>query len=139
MWYVRTVVKTLDCANFCAHPTDRWAHLRTAGHMLPSPLSCFVSAGTLKTGRLFSVVRLPWAQEAPVRIRAPRPLICKSFGYTQRCSEGKRWRKKYVPLNLVSAHWANLGRYREIGDARAHRDLLDGGARHHRIDHRWRR
>jgi hypothetical protein len=75
----------------------------------------------------------------PVRIRAPRPLICKSFGYTQRCSEGKRWRKKYVPLNLVSAHWANLGRYREIGDARAHRDLLDGGARHHRIDHRWRR
>jgi hypothetical protein len=31
--------------------------------MLPSPLSCFVSVGTLKTGRLFSVDRLPWAQE----------------------------------------------------------------------------
>src|ERR1700674_778436 len=22
----------LDCDNFCAHPTDRWAHLRTASH-----------------------------------------------------------------------------------------------------------
>src|ERR1019366_7393766 len=54
----------LDCANFCAHPTDRWAHLRTASHMLRSRLSCFVSVETLKTGRLFSVGLLPWAQEA---------------------------------------------------------------------------
>ena len=54
----------LDCANFCAHPADRWAHVRTASHMLGSRLSCFVSAGTLKTGRLFLVVLLPWAQEA---------------------------------------------------------------------------
>src|SRR5713101_4629394 len=48
-------------ANFCAHPADRWAHLRTASHMLRSRLSCFVSAETLKTGRLISVARLPWA------------------------------------------------------------------------------
>ena len=53
----------LHCANFCAHPTDRWAHLGTASHMLRSRLSCFVSAETLKTGRLFLVARLPWAQE----------------------------------------------------------------------------
>src|SRR5579863_6208358 len=32
-----------------------------------------------------------------------------------------------------------LGGYREIGDARAHNDLLDDRARHHRIDHRRRR
>src|SRR5258708_36158705 len=31
--------------------------------MLRLRLSCVVSAGTLKTGRLLSVVRLPWAQE----------------------------------------------------------------------------
>src|SRR5260370_24790005 len=43
----------LDCANFCAHPTDRWAHLRTANHMLRPRLSCFVSAVTLKTEGLF--------------------------------------------------------------------------------------
>jgi hypothetical protein len=30
----------------------------------------------------------------------------------------------------------NLGGYSEIGDARAHDDLLDDRARHHRIDHR---
>src|SRR5712692_6368785 len=54
-------------------------------------------------------------------------------------AEGKRWRKKYVSLNLVYSHWANLGGYREIGDARAHNDLLDDRARHHRIDHRRRR
>jgi hypothetical protein len=54
----------LDCANFCAHPTDRWAQLRTASHMLRSRLSCFVSAVTLKTGGLFCVARLPWLQEA---------------------------------------------------------------------------
>ena len=53
-----------DCANFCAHPTDRGAHLRTASQMLRLRLSRFVSAGTLKTGRLLSVVRLPLAQEA---------------------------------------------------------------------------
>src|ERR1700730_9067595 len=47
--------------------------------------------------------------------------------------------KKYVPLNLVYSYWANLGRYREIGDARAYSNLLDDRARHHRIDHRWRR
>src|SRR5712692_4678030 len=54
-------------------------------------------------------------------------------------AEGKRWRKKYVSLNLVHSYWANLGGYREIGDARAHNDLLDDRARHHRINHRWRR
>jgi hypothetical protein len=42
----------LDCAGFCAHPTDRRAHLRTASHMLRSRLSCFVSAATLKTEQL---------------------------------------------------------------------------------------
>jgi hypothetical protein len=48
--------------------------------------------------------------------------------------EGKRWRKKLVSLNLVYSDWANLGGYREIGDARAHNDLLDNRARHLRID-----
>src|ERR1700691_6543949 len=76
MRYVRTVVKTLDCANFCAHPPDRWAHLRTASHMRRSGLSCFVSVGTLKTGRLFSVVRLPWAQEVwSSNLHAPTILL----------------------------------------------------------------
>ena len=64
---------------------------------------------------------------------------CQPLGYTRRRSEGKRWRIMYVSLSLVCPYWANRGGYREIGDARAHRDLLDGGARHHRIDHRWRR
>src|ERR1700693_671797 len=53
--------------------------------------------------------------------------------------KGKRWRKKYVSLNLVRSHRANLGGYREIGDARAYDDLLDDRARHHRVDHRRRR
>src|SRR5580700_4087330 len=44
-----------------------------------------------------------------------------------------------VSLNLVHSYWANLGGYREIGDACAHNDLLDDRARHPRIDHRWRR
>ena len=48
-------------------------------------------------------------------------------------------KEKYVSLNLVYFYWANLGGYREIGDARAYNDLLDDRARHHRIDHRrWR-
>ena len=46
--------------------------------------------------------------------------------------------KKYVSLNLVYFYWANLRGYREIGDARAHNDLLDDRARHHRINHRRR-
>jgi hypothetical protein len=50
----------------------------------------------------------------------------------------KRWRKKYVSLNLVYSYWTNLGGYREIGDARAHNDVLDDRAWHHRIDHRRR-
>ncbi len=54
-----------DCANFCAHPTDRWAQLRTASHMLQTLLSCCFSAATLKTGGLFRIARLPWAQEVP--------------------------------------------------------------------------
>src|SRR5216683_880326 len=57
-------------------------------------------------------------------------------------AEGKRWGKlgeKYVSLNLVYSYRANLGGHREIGDARAHNDLLDDRARHHRIDHRRRR
>jgi hypothetical protein len=48
--------------------------------------------------------------------------------------EGKRWRKKRVSLNLVHSYWASLGGYREIGDARAHNDLLDNCAWHHRIN-----
>ncbi len=83
MRYVRTVVKTLDCANFCAHPTDRWAHLRTASHMLRSQLSCFVSAATLKTGRLFSVGLLPWAQE--VRGSNPRAPTTYFFVFNSLC------------------------------------------------------
>src|ERR1039457_7263076 len=66
-------------------------------------------------------------------------LIAKPLGYTRRRSEGKRWRKKYASLDLVHSHWADLGGYREIGDARAYNDLLDDRARHHRIDHRRRR
>src|SRR5579872_369716 len=54
-------------------------------------------------------------------------------------AKGKRWRKKYVSLSLVHSYWTNLGDCREIGDARAHNDLLDDCARHHRIDHRRRR
>src|ERR1035441_2358144 len=65
-------------------------------------------------------------------------LIAKPLGYTRRRSEGKRWRKKYASLDLVHSHWADLGGYREIGDACAHDDLLDDRARHHRIDHRRR-
>jgi hypothetical protein len=41
---------------------DRWAQLRTASHMLRSRISCFVSAVMLKTGGLYRVDRLPWAQ-----------------------------------------------------------------------------
>ena len=37
--------------------------------------------------------------------------------------KGKRWRKRYVSLNLVCSYWAHLGGYREIGDARAYDDL----------------
>src|SRR6202030_4639977 len=61
---------------------------------------------------------------------------CQTSRYTRRRSEGTRWRGKYVPLNLVYSHWANLGGYREIGDARPHNDVLDDRAWHHRIDHR---
>src|ERR1700674_4398931 len=68
------------------------------------------------------------------------PLVsCKAVGYTRRRSEGKRWRKKYGSLNLVCSHRVNLWGYREIGNACAYDDLLDDRARHHRIDHRWRR
>lgn len=42
--------------------------------------------------------------------------------------------KKYVSLDLVCSHWANLGSYRKIGDARTYDDLLDHRARRHRID-----
>src|SRR5580700_6656798 len=66
-------------------------------------------------------------------------LDCQTLGYTRRCSEGKRWRRKYVSLNLVYSYRANLGGYREIGDARAYDDLLDDRARHPRFDHRRRR
>src|ERR1700676_1388171 len=37
----------LKCANFCAHPADRWAQLGTAGHMLQRLLSCCFSVATL--------------------------------------------------------------------------------------------
>jgi hypothetical protein len=46
-----------------------------------------------------------------------------TLAHTRQRSEGKRWRKKYVSLNLVCSYWANLGGDREIGDARAHDDL----------------
>src|ERR1017187_6457836 len=52
-----------NAAKLWAHSTDRWAHLHTARHRQLSRLSRFVSAKTLKTGRLFLVVLLPWAQE----------------------------------------------------------------------------
>src|ERR1035441_10162780 len=66
-------------------------------------------------------------------------LDCQTMGYTRRRSKGKCWRRKYVSLNLVRSYWANLGGYREIGDARAFNDVLDDRARHHRIDHRRQR
>jgi hypothetical protein len=53
---------------------------------------------------------------------------CQTPGYSRRRSEGKRRRKKYVSLNLVYSYWANLGSYREIGDARAYNDLWMCGA-----------
>src|ERR1700675_2609033 len=60
--------------------TDGHIYAQTASHMLPSPLSCFVSVGTLKTGRLLSVVRLPWAQEAPgSNPGAPTKIISRIF------------------------------------------------------------
>src|SRR5208337_2548293 len=68
-----------------------------------------------------------------------RSMDFEQFGYTRRRSEGNRWRKNYVSLDLVHPDWATLGVYREIGDARAHDDLLDDHARHHRIGHRRRR
>lgn len=90
----------LDCANFCAHPTDRWAQLRTASHMLRPLLSCFFSAVTLKTGWLFLVVRLPWAQEAwssnlhaPTNIFGDNDLQNDNFG--------------------TAALWCNLGTMRK--------------------------
>jgi len=46
-----------------------------------------------------------------------------TLAHTRQRSEGKRWRKEYVSLNLVCSYWANLGGDREIGDARAHDDL----------------
>src|SRR6202030_764546 len=66
-------------------------------------------------------------------------LDCQTLGYTRRRSDGKRWRKKHVSLDLVCSYRADLGDYREIGDARAYDDFLDDRARHHRIDHRRRR
>src|SRR5229473_3804862 len=84
------------------------------------------------------------------RRRYPLPELCYVIGCRILSPDGhkgkrifllkdKRWRKKYVSLNLVYSYWANLGRYREIGDARAHGDLLDDRARRHRIDPwRWR-
>jgi hypothetical protein len=50
---------------------------------------------------------------------------------------GKQWRRKRVSFNLVYFDWATVGSYREIGDARAHDDLLDDYSRHHRINP-WR-
>ena len=32
---------------------------------------------------------------------------CQTLGYSRRRSEGKRWRKKYVSLNLVHSYWAS--------------------------------
>src|SRR5437899_12394327 len=57
-------------------------------------------------------------------------------GHTRQLSTGKRRRKNYVSLTLVHCCWVDRGRYREIGDARAHDDFLDNRARHHWIDHR---
>src|SRR5579863_4216434 len=48
--------------------------------------------------------------------------------------KGKRRRENYVSPDLVYPHWADLGVYREIGDARTHDDLLDDRARRHRVD-----
>src|ERR1700683_4532801 len=60
-----------------------------------SGLSCFVSAEMLKKGRVFSVVRLPWAQEvsgsnpdAPTNQNNRAGLNCWGLGsqqYTREC------------------------------------------------------
>jgi hypothetical protein len=63
----------------------------------------------------------------------------QTVGYGRRCFEGKRGGGKRVSLNLVYFYWANLGGHCEIGDARAHNDLLDDHPRHHWINHRGRR
>src|SRR5580700_10941072 len=63
---------------------------------------------------------------------------CQVLGYTTAFGS-KRWRKRYVSLNLVCSYWADLGGHRKIGDARAPNGLLDDRARHHRIDPRRRR
>src|SRR5258708_40174247 len=47
--------------------------------------------------------------------------------------------EKYVSPDLVCSYWADLGLYREIGDARTHDDVLDDRAGHHRIHPRRRR
>jgi len=60
--------------------------------------------------------------------------IAVSWVLVGRRLEGARRRKKRVSLNLVHSYWANFGGYREIGDARAHNDLLDDRSRHHRIN-----
>src|SRR3984893_12551172 len=62
-----------------------------------------------------------------------KPWIIVGNGLKQTMEE------RYVSLCLVYSYWVNLGRYREIGDARAPNDLLDDRARYHRIDHRRRR
>src|SRR5712692_6494077 len=50
--------------------------------MLRSRLSCFVSAVTVKTGGLFLVARLPWAQEVPSsNLGAPTKNISRVFFY----------------------------------------------------------
>src|SRR5262245_28580771 len=59
------IILSQKCTQFCAHPTDRFAQLYTASHMLWSLLSRCFSAATVKTWDLFWMGLLPWAQEAP--------------------------------------------------------------------------
>ena len=73
---------------------------------------------------------------------APRSSAARGGGRTKRANATfwrQRLKVKYVSLSLVYPDRANLGGYREIGDARPYDDVLDNRARHHRIDHRRRR
>src|ERR1044071_3649673 len=80
----------------------------------------------------------PSAQNATAR--APRePQTSPSGLYSDDVLKAKSWRKEYVSPNLVSTYRADCGLHREIGDARAHDDVLDDRAWHPRIDRGRRR
>src|SRR5258708_8458446 len=63
------------CPILC-HPTDTFAQLYTASHMLRALLSCCFSSATLKTEDLFWMGLLPWAQEAPGSNPGAPTILC---------------------------------------------------------------